>query len=76
MSAPANTLEALEQLRLYFAPLPTRQGILAREALGQPAPEDEALARRLIDRMRAEIRADESVAGGVVASLRPTSCWI
>jgi hypothetical protein len=69
MSAPANTLGAIEQLRLYFAPLPTRQGILAREVLGQPAPEDEALARRLIDRMRAETRADGSVAGGVVATV-------
>jgi hypothetical protein len=69
MSAPAGTLEAIEQLRLYFAPLQTRQGILAREALRQPAPDDPALARRLIDRMRAETRADGSVAGGVVATV-------
>ena len=69
MTAPAGTLEAIEQLRLYFAPLATRQGILAREALGQPAPDDEALARRLIDRMRAETRADGSVAGGVIATV-------
>jgi hypothetical protein len=69
MSAPVNTLEAMEQLRLYFAPLPTRQGILAREALGQPAPDDEALTRRLGDRMRAEIRADGSLSGGVVATV-------
>jgi hypothetical protein len=69
MSAPANTLEAIEQLRLYFAPLPTRQGILAREVLGQPAPDDEALANRLIAQMRAETRADGSVVGGVVATI-------
>jgi hypothetical protein len=69
MSAPADTLEAIEQLRLYFAPLPTRQGILAREALGQPAPDDQALTRRLIDQMRAETRADGSLAGGVVATV-------
>ena len=61
--------EAIEQLRLYFAPLATRQGILARKALGQPAPDDEALAHRLIDRMRAETRADGSVAGGVIATV-------
>ena len=66
MSAPA---EAIERLGLYFAPLATRQGILAREALGQPAPDDAALTRRLIDRMRAETRADGSVAGGVVATI-------
>jgi hypothetical protein len=69
MSAPADTLEAIEQLRLYFAPLPTRQGILAREALGQPAPDDQALTRRLIDQMRTETRADGSLAGGVVATV-------
>jgi hypothetical protein len=68
MSAPANTVEAIEQLRLYFAPLATRQGILAREALGQPAPDDRALSLRLLDRMRLEGRADGSVAGGVVAT--------
>jgi hypothetical protein len=68
MSA-TDTLEAIEQLRLYFAPLATRQGILARKALGQPAPDDEALAHRLIDRMRAETRADGSVAGGVIATV-------
>jgi hypothetical protein len=69
MSAPANALEAIEQLKLYFAPLATRQGILARKALGQPALDDEALARQLIDRMRAETRADGSIAGGVVATV-------
>jgi hypothetical protein len=69
MSAQANTLEAIEQLRLYFAPLATRQGILAREALGQPAADDEALARLLIDRMRKEIRSDGSLAGGPVATV-------
>jgi hypothetical protein len=69
VSAQADTLEAIELLRLYFAPLPTRQGILAREALGQPAPDDKALARRLIDQMRAEARADGSLAGGVVATV-------
>lgn len=68
MSAPANTIEAIEQLRLYFAPLSTRQGLLAREALGQPAPDDAALARRLIDQMRAETRGDGSIPGGVVAT--------
>jgi hypothetical protein len=69
MSAPANIRESIEQLRLYFAVLPTRQGILAREALGQPAPDDEILARRLLDQMRADTRADGSLFGGVVATV-------
>jgi hypothetical protein len=69
VSAPVNTGEAIEQLRLFFAPLPTRQGILARRALGQPAPDDEALTRRLVDQMRAEARPDGSLPGGVVATV-------
>jgi hypothetical protein len=69
MSAPANALEGIEQLRLYFAPLTTRQGILARDALSQPAPDDKALARLLIDRMQAESRSDGSLPGGAVATV-------
>jgi hypothetical protein len=69
MSAPVNTLDAIEQLRLYFAPLSTRQGILARTALGQPAPDDPALTQQLLDRMGAETRPDGSIAGGVVATI-------
>jgi hypothetical protein len=66
---PTGTLDAIEQIRLYFAPLETRQGILARRALGQPAPGDDGLARRLIERMVADIRPDGSVTGGVVATI-------
>jgi hypothetical protein len=69
VSAPVKTSEAIEQLRLFFAPLPTRQGILARRTLGQPAPDDEGLTRRLVDQMRAEARPDGSLAGGVVATV-------
>jgi hypothetical protein len=64
-----NTGEAIEQLRLFFAPLPTRQGILARSALGQPAPDDDELARRLVHLMQAEARSDGSLPGGVVATV-------
>jgi hypothetical protein len=69
MSARAGIQEAIQQLGLYFAPLATRQGILAREALGQPAPEDGAASRRLIDQMRAETRFDGSLRGGVLATV-------
>jgi hypothetical protein len=63
------TIDAIEQLRLYFAPLPTRQGILARKALGQPGPDDETLSKDLTRRMLAEIGPDGSVPGGVVATV-------
>jgi hypothetical protein len=69
VSAPGNTSEAVEKLRLFFASLPTRQGVLARSALGQPAPDDGVLARQLVDRMRSEARADGSVPGGVMATV-------
>ena len=69
MSAPIDTVGAIEQLRLYFAPLATRQGILARKTLGQPAPADEALSRELRDRMLGEIRGDGGVNGGVVGTV-------
>jgi hypothetical protein len=66
---PANTQEAIERLKLYFAATTTRQGVLARQALGDPAPEDDVLARRLVDDMRAETRMDGSIAGAVVPTI-------
>jgi hypothetical protein len=59
-------MEAIEQLRLYFAPLKTRQGILGRQLLGQPAAEDDAVKRDLLQRMEADYRADGTFSGGVV----------
>jgi hypothetical protein len=61
--------EGIERLRLYFAEASTRQGILARQALDQPAPGDEVLARRLVDDMRAETRMDGSISGAVVPTI-------
>jgi hypothetical protein len=69
MAPPTGTVEAIEQLRLYFAPLATRQGILGRKALGEPAPGDEALARELVDRLLAEIQGDGSVNGAAVGTI-------
>jgi hypothetical protein len=60
---------AIEQLGLYFAPLQTRQGILARRALRQPGPADDSLAKELAGRMLAEIHPDGSVTGGVMATV-------
>jgi hypothetical protein len=69
MSALSGTVEAIDRLRLYFAPAPTRQGILARRALGEPAADDEVLSRRLVEKMLAEIRGDGSIPGGAVATV-------
>ncbi len=69
MTGPGIAHEAIERLRLYFALASTRQGILARQVLEQPAPEDEVLARRLVDDMRAETRMDGSISGAVVATI-------
>ena len=68
-TAPGSTQEAIERLRLYFAATTTRQGILARQALGEPAPGDELLGQRLADDMRAETRMDGSIAGAVVPTI-------
>jgi hypothetical protein len=69
ITAPISAQDAIERLRLYFAPAATRQGVLARQALREPAPGDEQLARRLIDDMRAETRMDGSIAGAVVPTI-------
>jgi hypothetical protein len=62
------TSPALERLALFFGPEPTRQGLLARASLGQPGPGDPELVGALLDRLRAEIRADGSVGGAIVAT--------
>jgi hypothetical protein len=61
--------EGIARLQLYFAGLSTRQGLLARQALGQTAPGDELLSRRLVDDMRAETRMDGSLSGAVVPTI-------
>ncbi len=61
--------EGIERLRLFFAEGTSRQAVLARQLLGQPAPGDDLLARRLVDDMRAETRMDGSIGGDVVATI-------
>lgn len=60
---------ALERLALYFAALRTRQGILARAAIGAPDARDGTLARDLAAAMAAGVRPDGSVAGGAVPTI-------
>jgi hypothetical protein len=66
---PSPATEAIERLSLYFAELPTRQGVLARRALRRPGSGDEALTRRLLEKMRNETRLDGSVTGAVVPTI-------
>ena len=61
--------DGIERLQLFFAEVSTRQGVLARQALGQVAPGDEVLAQRLVDDMRAETGMDGSISGAVVATV-------
>lgn len=69
MTKPGSVQEGIERLRLYFAEVSTRQGVLARQALGQAAPGDDVLSGRLVDDMRAETRMDGSIAGAVVPTI-------
>jgi hypothetical protein len=69
VTVSAGAQEAIERLRLYFASAATRPGVLARQALGEPSPDDDLLARQLIDEMRAETRMDGSIAGAVVPTI-------
>jgi hypothetical protein len=59
----------LERLALYFAALPTRQGILARAALETPGASDRELAGELAGAMAAELRPDGSVGGAAVPTI-------
>lgn len=59
---------ALERLALFFGSEQTRQGVLARAALGHPGRGDPELRSALLHRLQSEIRADGSVGGSVVAT--------
>lgn len=63
------SIEAIERLALYFGAEPSRQGYLARQALGRPLPGDPRLVERLRQELTAGIRADGTVAGGVVPTV-------
>jgi len=59
----------IELLALYFADTRSRQGILARAALGTPDPGEPALADRLAVELVAELRPDGSVRGAAVPTI-------
>ena len=60
---------ALERLALYFGVVRTRQGILARAALGTPGAGDAALAQELAGAMSAELKPDGTIVGGAVPTI-------
>jgi hypothetical protein len=56
----------LQRLSLYFAAAATRQGVLARRLLGQPAADEDILIGRLIQQMENESVGEGSGGGAVV----------
>jgi hypothetical protein len=62
VSARLQPCQGIDRLVLFFASAPTRQGVLARRALGRPAPDDDAIAQRLIRELVTQSRG-EGVSG-------------
>ena len=63
------TSQPLDRLALYFGGESTRQGLLARAALGNPGPGDAELRLTLADRLEADIRPDGSVASAALPTV-------
>ncbi len=63
------TTEAIERLALFFGTEQTRQGLLAREALGRIDATDAGLAARLREELARGLRPDGTVAGGAVPTI-------
>lgn len=60
---------AIERLTRYFDAEQTRQGLLARTALGRPAAGDPALSLRLAGELSAGIRPDGSVGAAALPTI-------
>jgi hypothetical protein len=65
-SHPCTPGEAIERLARFFTPHQTRQGLLARRALGRPAAGDAAATLKLIRHLAAEVHRDGTVRGGLL----------
>ncbi|HKU59829.1 MAG TPA: hypothetical protein VJQ44_01335 [Gemmatimonadales bacterium] len=61
--------DLVARLALYFSAQPSRPGILARMALGQPGPHDPELALELRERLAGELRPDGSVGGAALPTI-------
>ena len=66
MLNPAQVQEGLERLSLFFSSTGTRQGILARRALGAPARDDDVLTRSLVEQMGQEALGENHAPGAAV----------
>jgi hypothetical protein len=65
LTARIQPCQGIDRLVLFFASAPTRQGVLARRALGRPAPDDHRIVQRLIDDLVQQSRGD-GVSGPIV----------
>jgi hypothetical protein len=63
------TAAAIGRLALYFGTERTRQGLLARQALGRTDASDATLAERLRGELTSGLRPDGTVAGGAVPTI-------
>ncbi|MFL5515707.1 MAG: hypothetical protein ACJ8DJ_06090, partial [Gemmatimonadales bacterium] len=61
-------MEMIDRLGLFFGTESTRQGILARAALGSAGSDDD-LVSRLVAALETEIRPDGTVGGAVVPTI-------
>jgi hypothetical protein len=61
---------AVNRLILFFASAATRQALLARRALGRPAPDDAALAQRLVREIAANSGRNGTAMAGVATICR------
>lgn len=63
------TGRAIDRLALYFGAEQTRQGLLARAALGTESPRDAETTRSVRAALEAEIRPDGSVGGSALPTM-------
>jgi len=63
------THSPIERLALFFSTEQSRQGLLARAALGRTVAADTALADRLREELAGGLRPDGTVAGGAVPTI-------
>lgn len=65
----SHTEAALKRLEEFFAPRSSRAAILAREALGRPAPGDEVARAAVIAALQKGLRPDGSVGGAALPTI-------
>ena len=69
MTSPVTPRDGIERLARFFGSAPTRQGILARRALGAATSGDRDLAARLIDQMKRDSQRNGGIDGAALPSI-------